>query len=328
MIIFINHDQINFFILDEIKRNLWLRKRFFLTLKQIRGGPKVVAENLIKELDMRHDIHWDICFRDIPKNKSINVMWVVNNVDDLQWAIANKEKVGAKELWAGPNLVVVPQESNGILNSAEIDKIIVPCEWVKQVYERESSTLIRKIYIWPTGVDTEFWSPHNLKEKNEEENNVNILIYNKKQDNLCTKIAPILKQYGEVKTIKYGEYNVNEYKQALNDTTFMVWLSRSESQGLALLEALSMNVPVLVWDSGYWLYYSMQLKKDFEFHASSSSPYFSPQCGLKFKSLEEFENKLIEFKHKMDKLEFKPRDYLFDSNLIIGETLRNMEMIK
>lgn len=251
-------------------------------------------------------------------------MWVVNDVNDLRWAIANKGKIGTKELWAGPNLVVVPQEAKGVLTSKEIDKIIVPCEWVREVYERESHGLIGKINIWSVGVDTEFWSPSDPIIKNKEKENTNILVYNKKHDEICDKIIPILNHYGKVKTIKYGEYNVNEYKQALNDTTFMVWLSSSESQGLALLEALSMNVPVLAWDSGNWTYYSMELKKEFVCHTSSSSPYFSSQCGLKFKSVGEFESKLIEFIYKVNKLEFKPRNYLFDNNLVIGGTLKNL----
>jgi glycosyltransferase involved in cell wall biosynthesis len=321
MIVYVNHEPIKFYGVDAIKRKLWQRRRFFSTLNQTSDGPKVVAENLLKELEMRQDVHWTLCFREIPKNKSINVMWVVNNVDDLRWAIANKEKVGAKELWAGPNLVVVPQESGGILNSDEIDKVIVPCKWVKELYMRESLDLIGKIYVWPVGVDAEFWSPLNVEKKE----NTNILVYNKSKDDLYMKLLPSLKQYGKVNVITYGEYTIKEYKQALDDAAFMVWVSKSESQGLALLEAFSMNVPVLAWDSGQWNYYSRELEKEFIYDIASSSPYFSFQCGLKFESIEEFENKLIEFKQKMKKFDFKPRDYLFDANLVVGETLINLE---
>lgn len=320
MIIYINSEPIKFCGIDKIRRRLWRKRRFFLTLNQTGRGPSVVAGNLLKELKMRQDIYWDICFREIPKNKSISIMWVVNNVDDLRWAIANKEKVGAKELWAGPNLVVVPQESEGILNSDEIDKVIVPCKWVKEVYERESPDLEGKIYVWAAGVDVEFWSPLNIEKKED-----NILVYNKSQDDLCMKLLPSLKQYGKVNVIKYGEYTIKEYKQALDDVAFLVWLSRSESQGLALLEALSMNVPVLAWDSGQWNYYSQELKRELVYHTASSCPYFSSQCGLKFKSIEEFENKLIEFKYKIKKSEFMPRKYLFDANLVVGKTLKSIE---
>lgn len=326
IIIYINCGPLEFSVVNKIKRNSWKRKSFFSKLNREKGGPMVVAKNLLKELDMRKDIYWDLCYRDIPENKSINVMWVVNDVTDLQWAIANKKKVGAKELWAGPNLVVVPQESEGILNHKEIDKIIVPCEWVKEVYESESHELTGKVDIWPVGVDTDFWHLSNLEKKSKEKEGASILVYNKKQDDLCNKIIPIIEHYGKVKTINYGEYNVKEYKQALNDTTFMVWLSLSESQGIALLEALSMDIPILAWDPGYWLYYSKELKREFVCYNASSSPYFSSQCGVKFKSLEDFENKFNEFEYKMGKLEFKPRSYLLKNNLIIGETLRNLQI--
>jgi len=321
MIVYINHEPIRLAGVDKIKRRLWLRRRFFSALDQVGRGPKVVAENLLKELEMRRDIHSDLCFWEIPKNKSIDIIWVVNNVDDLRWAIAKKEEAGVRELWAGPNLVVVPQESGGILNSPTIDRVIVPCEWVKEVYERESSDLTGKIQRWLMGIDTEFWYPSKMKNKE----NGNILVYNKGQDDLCMKLMPVLKRHGRVNVIKYGEYTPREYRQALDDATFMIWLSRSESQGLALLEALSMNVPVLAWDPGQWKYYSQELEKEFIFGNASSCPYFSSQCGLKFKSREEFESKLVEFMHKMKKMQFAPRNYVFEANLVIGKTIRIQE---
>ena len=318
MIVYINSEPVKFSGVDGIKRRFWLRRKFFSTLDQAGRGPKVVAENLLKELEMLEDVHWNLCLREIPQNRSINIMWVVNNVDDLRWAIVNKEEVGAKELWAGPNLVVVPQESGGILKSDEIDKVVVPCEWVKKLYEVESPDLVGRIQVWLVGTDTEFWSPS--KAENKEERNV--LVYNKRQDNLFMALLPVLKKYATVNVVRYGEYTSKEYKQALNDATFMVWLSMSESQGLALLEALSMNVPVLAWDSGQWRYYSEELKKQFVYGKASSCPYFSFQCGLKFKSGENFDNRLIEFMRKMKKLEFRPRDYLFEANLVIGKTIK------
>lgn len=317
MIIYISHEPIKFFGVDTIKRKFWLRRRFFSSLDDVAGGPRVVAENLLKELDMRRDIYWDLCFRHAPKNQRIDIMWVVNNVDDLRWAIVNKERVRVKELWAGPNLVVVPQESGGILNAPGIDRVIVPCEWVKELYERESSDLGGKIQVWPVGIDTEFWYPSKMQNKE----NGNILVYNKGQDDLCMKLMSVIKRHGRVNVIKYGEYTPKEYKQALDDATFMVWLSQSESQGLALLEAFSMNVPVLAWDSREVNYYSADLKKEFIISNVSSCPYFSSQCGLKFESVEELENKLVEFSYKIRESEFTPRKYLFDANLVVGRTL-------
>lgn len=317
MIVYINHEPIKFSGVERTIRILWLRRRFFSSLGKVAGGPRVVAENLLKELDMRRDIYWDLSFREIPRNKTISIIWVVNNVDDLRWAIVNKKKVGAKELWAGPNLVIVPQESGSILNSHEIDQVIVPCEWVKKFYEIESSDLMGKTRVWPAGIDTQSWSPLDIKNTC----SGNILVYNKNQNSLCAELLPILEKYGKVNVVRYGEYSLEGYKQALNDAVFMVWLSQSESHGLALLEALSMNVPVLAWNPGKWSYQSRELRKQFRYDNASSCPYFSPQCGLKFKSGKDFDNRLIEFMCKVKKSEFRPRDYLFKANLIIGKTI-------
>ena len=128
----------------------------------------------------------------------------------------------------------------------------------------------------------------------------------------------MLKSKGNVDEIRYGNYTPGEYRRALNKSTFMVWLSQSESQGLALLEALSMDVPVLAWDPQKWSYYSRQLGRNFTYSASSS-PYFSSKCGMKFLSIEDFEDKLNEFLDSQSS--FTPRKFIIDENLIVGKTL-------
>jgi glycosyltransferase involved in cell wall biosynthesis len=50
------------------------------------------------------------------------------------------------------------------------------------------------------------------------------------------------------KVIKYGSYTEEEYKEALDTCVFGVWVGRHESQGFALQEALSSDVPLVVWD--------------------------------------------------------------------------------
>jgi glycosyltransferase involved in cell wall biosynthesis len=286
-------------------------------------GPHVVAENLLKELKNRPDIHFDIGFRENQNNNLIDIIWVVNDLEDLSWAIKNKERIGARKLWAGPNLVVIPQEKSGIIASDKIDKVIVPADWVREVYESECPRLIGKIHIWPVGTDTDLWAPKYKKKENRE---YNILVYNKGQDDLFMKIFPILELKGKINQISYGQYSQREYKRALNNSSFMVWLSQSESQGLALLEAFSMNVPVLAWDSREWKYYDINLNKNFKYPASSA-PYFSPMCGMKFNSIEDFEEKLNEFVKAVSSGSFSPRKFLFDENLIIGETLRAFSLL-
>ena len=76
---------------------------------------------------------------------------VLDDVEILAQLIKIKEK--NIEIIAGPNLMIMPDEYNKILFRDEINKIIVPCDWVKKKYiEVSKSHLKNKIKIWAAGV--------------------------------------------------------------------------------------------------------------------------------------------------------------------------------
>ena len=64
-----------------------------------------------------------------------------------------------------------------------------------------------------------------------------------------------LKSFLENKNIKYkifdytSTYKENNFINYLKDSKYGIWLDASESQGFALQEALSSNVPLLVWNA-------------------------------------------------------------------------------
>lgn len=320
MIIYINHKPIIFSRRAKLFQFIRPFNRIFSLIFPLTMGPKVVIDNLIDELKTKPDLFFEISYRQIPKNKSIDIMWVITNRFDLKWAVKNKKKINAKEIWAGPNQTVMPQEFKSIIASPKIDKIIIPSDWVKKLYILHNSKLKRKIELWPISTDTVYWSPSNKKKKCRN----NILLYNKNQDELCSKLLPLLNTYSSVEVIKYGDYTKEKYKKALDNSDFMVWVSKSESQGIALLEALSMDVPVLAWDSGLFEYYSKNLKQTFKSDKASSSPYFSDICGIKFKSENDFKNKLKVFISLKQASKFAPRKYVINLNKKIKETLTSL----
>jgi glycosyltransferase involved in cell wall biosynthesis len=279
-----------------------------------KNGPAVVFENLIKELEQTPDIVWDLCIPESPPAGKIDIMWVVNDVIDLAWAVQVKSFLKVKELWAGPNLVVMPEESGGILTHPFVDKVIVPCQWVGDLYS-QTPGLGDKIVIWPVGVDLEFWQPSG------KDSHDTFLIYNKFNDRLAGKIAGWFeKQAISHQIITYGQYQIGEYKAQLEQAKGLIWLSRTESQGMALLEALAMDVPVLCLENVYWKHYSPNLKKFFTYSSASSAPYFSEQCGIFFKNFKEFSCQVFTEFNKM-LLYFQPRNYLVENNLVVGKSL-------
>lgn len=163
----------------------------------------------------------------------------------LRQAIQLKRQGVIKKLLAGPNLMVRAIEYGGILSSSEIDLCIVPCEWAKIAYEEDAPLLRGRIQIWFAGVDVNYFKP---RKSNALSNNV-IVYWKTEGEGFCQQVENLLIKYGwNPIRIRYGNYKVVKYRTVLEDARFAVFISRSESQGLALAEAWSMDVPTLVWD--------------------------------------------------------------------------------
>ena len=222
-----------------------------------------------------------------------DVVIVLANIPALKQAITFKKAGKIKKLLAGPNLVVRANEHNRILASKEIDVCIVPSDWVQIAYEKDAPTLKGRIRTWPAGIDKGFWNPvYQVKEKN----NKKVLIYVKKKpgESLCNQIKHILKKHAwHPIIIKYGSYNLEQYRQFLSECRFAVFLSRSESQGLALVEAWAMDVPTIVWNQGY-------LKAHGTFYKPCSAcPYLNSLLGKDWKTLDEFESILCNIEKEL-----------------------------
>ncbi|MBB3705094.1 hypothetical protein [Aminobacter aminovorans] len=128
----------------------------------------------------------------------------------------------------------------GLLASPEIDMVLVPSRWVKAAYEADLPGLIGKIAIWPAGVDADYWAPSGGARST-------VLLYEKRQPEAAEQAAEIIRASGfEPVTIRYGHYQPEEFKRALDQAIFCVVVGQSESQGLALAEAWSMDVPTFV----------------------------------------------------------------------------------
>ena len=114
--------------------------------------------------------------------------------------------------------------------------------------------------------------------------------------------------------LKYGSYKEEDYMNILHKSKFGIWIGRHESQGFAVEECLSCNIPLLVWDcKSMFEEYSHdrsiydEYKGNKEFKATAI-PYWDETCGLSFTEKEAFpfllEKMLSEY------LTFTPRNYI------------------
>ena len=201
----------------------------------------------------------------------------------LEQAIRLKQIGVIKVLWAGPNLVVTPTGSGNVLQHPSIDKVVVPSEWVANFYIRLAPVLQGKILVWPAGVDCDvFWKP--LESCNAFETRKTILLFKKlvhgkssRWDLAFQKCCTYLQEIGRhFAVLEYGSFSKETYRRTLAKSCLVVyWTDAPESQGIALAEAWSMNVPTLVSASEFFLYAEAC-------YSASSAPYLVNQCGQFF----------------------------------------------
>jgi hypothetical protein len=114
----------------------------------------------------------------------------------------------------------------------------------------------------------------------------------------------------------YGKYQEADYKAALAETRFVIWVGQHESQGFALQECLAMNVPILLWDvasmyeeitDGHRAVYADHRRFDRKLLATSA-PYWSDECGLLIREENELPRAVDQMLLEADR--FRPREYI------------------
>uniref|UniRef100_A0A6C0D6R3 Glycosyl transferase family 1 domain-containing protein n=1 Tax=viral metagenome TaxID=1070528 RepID=A0A6C0D6R3_9ZZZZ len=120
------------------------------------------------------------------------------------------------------------------------------------------------------------------------------------------------------KVLTYGNYKEEEYIDILNKSTFGIWLGAHESQGFALEECLSMNVPLIVCNvkslndeiNGEGNHSYMEYKDKYNMNATSC-PYFDERCGSILYDLNDLPNNVEMMKHNY--MSYQPRNYILEN---------------
>jgi len=221
-----------------------------------------------------------------------------------------------------------PSDDPDLLRRLAIRKVLVPGEWMREMCAPAWGDAVQ---AWPVGIDTERWSPAPPHEKN-----IDVLLYDKVMwERDCAErelIEPIIehlrrKQMSVVK-LRYGAYREEEFQQLLARSRVMIFLCEHETQGIAYQQALSCGVPILAWDrGGYWQdpsYYPHKVK----FAPVTSVPYWDARCGVKFKDIGEFPDRLAEFLDRQAANDFFPRDYILENLTLEKCAARYVELYR
>jgi hypothetical protein len=278
---------------NPLKKEFWK----YIAKKAIRkySGPDAVLDSLKRGLT-----ELNIPFQINPYIRKYDTVHVLAGISILENMISKKEQGKIKTLIAGPNLVVMPSDKNNIICSPYIDAILLPSEWTKEFYEKEAPSIAHKTNLWPAG--TQIPTLQKAEKTNDcivFKKDVPIEIF----DSIIEELK--LKKIKHT-VIEYGKYKYPDYLKVLNKSKYIIYLQKVESQGLALQEAWSHNIPTLVWNPGFFTY-----ANGHTLYGKISAPYLNDANGIFFKDIEEFPKKLDLFLKNID--DFTPRKYCIEN---------------
>lgn len=268
--------------------------------KSIRNGktrgPKKVVENLmlgLKKINYPFVINKDL--------NCCSMLWIHDDIDALFELDRIDKNIG---VIVGPNLFVNPEN---IPKKIDLSRVIyiqpsnnVKKVWLEKGYNRSP------VEVWPVGIDSEKFCPGN-----EVKDTVIIYFKNRKESEINFIEKKLEKRNIVFRTIRYGAYKEDEYKEILRKSKYMIWIGCFESQGVAIEEAMSCNVPILVLDN-------QDKKTSFDTHGTSA-PYFDERCGIILKDIDLIDENIEKMENSFS--QFNPRNYILE-NLGLEEQAR------
>ena len=210
------------------------------------------------------------------------VVYAPENASLLQ-AAGLKRRGRIDYLVAGPVNALFADENDRVLFTPEIDRLIVASEWVTAFY-RDAPALAAKARACPCGVDPVFWAPAPGRARTQ-----SAVVYWKSGDEaFCERVEQIVRAAGlEPRRVRsaHGEHDHftrEAFRDLLDEAAIGIFLSAFETQGIALAEAWSMDVPTLAWDPRGEATWAGRT-----FIAATSAPYLTPATGRLWRSLDE-----------------------------------------
>lgn len=277
-------------------------------------GPGMVFQNLLRGLELLNREDIDLTFN----NYSDEICYSRNTINivlqSTDFSRNNIEKLckESKGCFVGPNVFVLPDEWKNKIKY--INDFIVPSDWVFKEYKLRGLQN-KNVHIWPVGIDTDVWAPN--KSRQEKDPN-SCFIYYKNRDPLQLKaIQSVLKENGyNINLIEYGNYVPADLFMACNNSSFCIDLSNTESQGIGLMQILSMDVPVFVFDQAFWQ------SPDGKQVRATSVPYFDERCGFISKGIKA---ELLTFIENYQK--YSPREYMLENHTLIKSANNFLKII-
>jgi len=205
----------------------------------------------------------------------------------------------------GPHFSVFPENKLEIIKSKN-SIYIQPSKWVVDLWKAFPICRDLKIQDLPFGVDTTKFSPNkNISDR------YKIFIYHKRRNPQDLSILQFFLKNLNInfRIFDYvNKYSEEEYLNYLKDSKFGIWLTAHESQGFALQEALSCDVPLLVWNVTSL---NQEYGSNYPNLPATTLSYWDEKCGEYFTNSNDLYNTFNKFISNLHN--YKPREYILEN---------------
>jgi hypothetical protein len=240
-----------------------------------------------------------------------NIPYVINSDGNKNIILQNCDRLAGdlSNCIIGPNICTLPIDNRYVMDYTKYNCLIVPSDGVKKTYSEwipES-----KIKIWAAGIDTDLFSDKSFFNKE-----YDFLIYFKRRSVVeLNGLIAILNSMNKTYTlIEYGNYDELQFINAISKSKYGIVIDNTESQGIAIQEMMSCNLPLIVWDVKYWVDRGEEYRCE-----ATSVPYWDGVCGEKFYEIENLSDCI----QKIENMIYSPREYIL-KNLSIDISIQNI----
>jgi hypothetical protein len=189
----------------------------------------------------------------------------------LSGSLNQVSKIRNEIVLVGPNVEFELEESLSSFLNRDQTYFLVPAKWVAPVLQARVGLDPKKIIVWAVGLNSQEWCPS-------ERNKKTFLVYIKGSDPInLSLILQIISESYVPQTIRYGNYTPKKFYRILDSSAGAIWFGSTESQGIALMQAWSMDVPTLVRTNNEYLDPVTAMT-----FGASSSPYLTKETGSFF----------------------------------------------
>ena len=259
-------------------------------------SPDFHAKNKIGLINILNYLQWPYHFGNMNDINNYDIIYSPSSPIDTS-------KYPDKKFIFGPHFSVFPNNKITQINNIHNSIYIQPSEWVVDLWIQMGAQQYIPIKSFCFPVDTDkFNNANKVRDK--------VFIYFKRRQ---PKELQFIEEYFKKMNIEYvifdyiKRYKEEDYISYLQESKYGLILDAHESQGFAIQEAMSCNVPVLVWNTKFM---SQEYGSNYKNIPCTTIPYWSEQCGEFFYEPQEFECKYNEFINKLET--YEPRKYVME----------------